>query len=87
MNFNGRMKRYRPSRYRPHKRPIDRRVLILAAVMKLVKGGVKDKLTGSIFILAFLIMVLFGLSPIVIVLFAAIAGLASKMRGKEEGSK
>lgn len=32
MNFNGRMKRYRPSRYRPHKRPIDRRVLILAAV-------------------------------------------------------
>ncbi len=30
MNFHGRMKHYRPSRYRPHKRPIDRRVLIIA---------------------------------------------------------
>lgn len=62
-------------------------VLILAAVLKLVKGSVKDKLTGSIFVAAFLVMVMFGLSPIVIVLFAAIAGLVSKMIKKEAEPK
>ena len=36
MRFNGRMKHYRPSRYRPHKKPIDPRILLIvgsAAVM------------------------------------------------------
>jgi len=62
-------------------------VLILAAVIKLVKSSVKDKLTGTIFVTAFLIMVLFGISPIIIVLFAAIAGFISKMKSKEAESK
>ena len=62
-------------------------VLILAAVIKLVKNSVKDKLTGTIFVTAFLIMVLFGISPIIIVLFAAIAGFISKMKSKEAESK
>lgn len=62
-------------------------VLILAAVLKLVKSSVKDKLTGTIFIGAFFVMVLFGLSPIAIVLFAGIAGFISKMKNKEAESK
>jgi len=62
-------------------------VLILAAVIKLVKSSVKDKLTGTIFVTAFLIMVLFGISPIIIVLFAAISGFISKMKSKEAESK
>jgi len=62
-------------------------VLILAAVIKLVKSGVKDKLTGTIFVAAFLIMVFFGISPIIIVLFSAIAGFVSKMNSKEGESK
>jgi len=63
-------------------------VLILAAVLKLVKSSVKDKLTTAIFIITAAIMVFFDISPIVIVIIAAALGYAVKLSAlKKEAEK
>ena len=63
-------------------------VLILAAVMKLVKSSVKDKLTTCIFIVTALVMVFFDISPIIIVIIAAALGYAAKLsKLKKEGAQ
>lgn len=63
-------------------------VLILSAVLKLVKGSVKDKLTTCIFIVTAAVMVHFDISPIVIVVVSGALGYAAKLSGiKKEGEK
>ena len=62
-------------------------VLILAAVLKLIKGSVKDKITGCIFAAVTLIMILFDISPIPVVIIAGILGCVVKRTKKEGESK
>lgn len=61
-------------------------VLILQAVIKLWKTGVKGKFGIAMFAAAFLIMVIFGISPVFVVVGAAFAGIISgKIKTKKEG--
>lgn len=60
-------------------------VLILAAVVKLMKGSIKDRLGVILFIAAFLVIALFNLSPIYVVLTAALVGYLTKMVFAKEG--
>jgi chromate transporter len=53
-------------------------VLILQAVLKLRKGALVDKITLGISLLVFLLSVIFNLSPIWLVLAAAVAGMLVK---------
>ena len=63
-------------------------VLILAAVLKLVKSSVKDKLTTFIFIVTALIMLFIDVSPIIIVVVAGLSGYVSKLsKLKKEGEQ
>ena len=58
--------------------------LILAAVIKLFKGSVKDKFSLIIFTTTFFVMVNANLSPILIVFFAGLAGYIQKRVTKKE---
>lgn len=53
-------------------------VLILQAVLKLGKGALVDKVTLAICVMVFLVSVVFSLSPIWLVLAAALAGMLVK---------
>lgn len=58
--------------------------LILAAVIKLFKSSVKDKLSIFIFAATFFVMLLLNLSPIIIVIAAGAIGFFSKSGFKKE---
>ncbi|MFV0497680.1 MAG: chromate transporter [Candidatus Fimivivens sp.] len=53
-------------------------VLVVAAVVKLFKPSVKDKLTAAIFAATFIAMALIDISPIAIVIIAGLLGLCAK---------
>ena len=57
-------------------------VLVLNAVIKMWKTGVKDLTGFVIFIIAFLVSLIFGISPIYIVIVSIIAGILIKGREK-----
>ena len=60
-------------------------VLIFNAVVKLWKGAVKDKAGLVLFLIVFVLSLFFDISPVVFVLFCALAGLAltrTGVRGK-----
>lgn len=61
-------------------------VLVAFSVKKLMKSGVKDAFGWCIFVLTFLVSVVFGVSPVVVVFVAAAAGLvAGYLRDKKGG--
>ncbi len=62
-------------------------VLVIAAVIKLFKPSVKDKLTAVIFIATFAAMVLLPVSPIVIVIVAGLLGFLAKRPAQKGGDK
>lgn len=57
-------------------------VLVVNAVVKMWKSGVKDFTGFVIFLIAFIISVFLGISPIYIVAASVIAGILIKGRGK-----
>ena len=60
-------------------------VLIFNAVLKLWKGAVKDKAGLVLFLIVFLLSLFFDISPVVFVVFCALAGLVltkTGVRGK-----
>ena len=60
-------------------------VLILNAVVKLWKGAVKDKAGLVLFLIVFVLSLFFDISPVIFVLFCALAGLVltrTGVRGK-----
>ena len=60
-------------------------VLIFNAVVKLWKGAVKDKAGLVLFLIVFVLSLFFDISPVVFVLFCALAGLVltrTGVRGK-----
>ena len=60
-------------------------VLIFNAVVKLLKGAVKDKAGLVLFLIVFVLSLFFDISPVVFVLFCAAAGLVltrTGVRGK-----
>ena len=62
-------------------------VLIFAAVMKLVKSSVKDRLTTCIFIATAAIMLFVDISPIIVVIIAAALGYAAKLSTIKKGGE
>lgn len=61
-------------------------VLVGYSVKKLIKSGVKDAFGWCVFVLAFLVSAIFGISPVLVVLVAAAAGLvAGALRDKKGG--
>ena len=52
-------------------------VLVGYSVWKLMKSGVKGAFGGIVFVLTFLVSAIFGLSPVIIVVAAAAAGMIS----------
>ena len=52
--------------------------LILASVVKLFKSGVKDIIGIIIFVISFLLMAIFGFSPVFVVIPAAVVGIGIK---------
>ncbi|MBO7217399.1 MAG: chromate transporter [Clostridia bacterium] len=64
--------------------------LIVQAIFKLSKSGIKDILTGVIAAIAFLLSFFLNLSPIIIILGAGVVGVIAKTlldKKKEEGNK
>ena len=60
-------------------------VLIFNAVVKLWKGAVKDKAGLVLFLIVFVLSLIFDMSPVIFVLFCALAGLVltrTGVRGK-----
>lgn len=62
-------------------------VLVIAAVIKLFKPSVKDKLTAAIFIATFAAMVLIDVSPITIVVITGLLGFFTKRSAQKGGNK
>lgn len=62
-------------------------VLVIAAVIKLFKPSVKDKLTAAIFFATFAAMVLIDVSPITIVVIAGLLGFFTKRSAQKGGNK
>lgn len=62
-------------------------VLVIAAVVKLFKPSVKDKLTAGIFIATFAAMTLFDISPIAVVIVAGLLGYFAKRIAQKGGDK
>jgi chromate transporter len=54
--------------------------LVLHTIIKLVRKGVTDKLTLAILILSFVAVVAWGVSPVIVVLAAGLAGAIGKGR-------
>lgn len=66
--------------------------IIVKALVKLIKSGVKDIFTGVIALCAFLSALIFDISPIIVILSAAAVGIAYKtllfkIKNKEEDLK
>ena len=57
--------------------------LIISAILKLWKNGVKDKYTFAIFLLMLLLSVVFKLSSVVLIVIAGILGLFGKEKKEE----
>ncbi len=57
--------------------------LIISAILKLWKSGIKDKYTFAIFLLMLLLSTVFKLSPVVLILIAGILGLFGKEKKEE----
>lgn len=53
-------------------------VLVSSAVIKLWKSGIKDKFGIAVFIVALGIQLIFGISPIIIIIAAIICGITKK---------
>lgn len=62
-------------------------VLVLEAVIKMWKTGVKDKIGFVIFLLTFLICVIFSISPAYVVISAILVGIAIKKFVPEKNSE
>lgn len=62
-------------------------VLVVAAVVKLFKPSVKDKLTAVIFVATFIAMILIDISPITIVIIAGLLGFFAKRLVSKGGDK
>ena len=60
-------------------------MLIADSAIKMWKSGVKDKACVAIFLSAFLAFAFFQISPALLVLFGALAGIAAKELGKKSG--
>ena len=56
--------------------------LILNAVLKLMKSSVVDKLTWCVFAAVLLVTVLFGVSPVIVVVVSGAVGVAAKVWGE-----
>ena len=62
--------------------------LILNAVIKFWKSGVKDILCGAIFVVALVLSIIFNVSPIIIVVGAAAIGVALTIaKGRKGGAE
>ena len=61
--------------------------LIFATVIKMFKDSVKDFISLILFVASFLILVLFDVSPIVIIIISAIIGIYSLNRSLKEAAK
>ena len=61
--------------------------LLVQAVLKLTKSGVKDIFTGIVAVVSFVLSVVFGLSPIIIVILAGIASCVFKAIAEKKNSK
>lgn len=59
-------------------------VLIVNAIVKLWKSGIKDATGIIIFIVTFLVSVIFKISPVFVVIGATIVGIVTKSLRKEE---
>lgn len=62
-------------------------VLVGFSVWKLMKSGVKGAFGWTVFVLTFLVSAIFGLSPVVIVVAAAVAGLIAGYATDRKGDK
>ena len=62
-------------------------VLVGFSVWKLMKSGVKGGLGWCVFVLTFLVSAIFGLSPVVIVVAAAAAGVIAGYAADRKGEK
>ena len=62
-------------------------VLVGFSVWKLMKSGVKGAFGWTVFVLTFLVSAIFGLSPVVIVVVAAVAGLIAGYAADRKGEK
>lgn len=62
-------------------------VLVIAAVIKLFKPSVPDKLTAGIFVATFAAMTLFDVSPIAVVVVAGLLGFAAKRVIRKGGDR
>ncbi len=61
--------------------------LLVQAVLKLTKSGVKDVFTGIVAVVSFILSVVLGLSPIIIVILAGIASCVFKAISEKKNSK
>lgn len=59
-------------------------VLVVSSVIKLYKKGVKGALSNSIFVLSLILVVLFDISPVIIVAASLILGLIVARKGSRE---
>lgn len=62
-------------------------VLVIAAVVKLFRPSVPDKLTAGIFIATFAVMTLFNVSPIAVVVVAGLLGFVAKQAIRKGGDR
>lgn len=62
-------------------------VLVLAAVIKLFKPSVIDKLTAAIFFASFAVMAFLNPSPILVVIVAALTGYFAKHAAQKRGGQ
>ena len=62
-------------------------VLVGFSIWKLLKSGVKGAFGWIVFVLTFLVSAIFGLSPVIIVVAAAAAGLIAGYAAEHKGGK
>ena len=62
-------------------------VLVGFSIRKLLKSGVKGAFGWIVFVLTFLVSAIFGLSPVIIVVAAAAAGLIAGYAAEHKGGK
>ena len=62
-------------------------VLVIAAVVKLFKPSVQDRLTAAIFFATFAAMTLVDISPIAVVVVAGLLGYFAKRAARKGGSQ
>ena len=60
--------------------------LLVQAVLKMAKSGVKDVFTAIVAVVSFVLSVFFGLSPIIIVIIAGIAACVFRAITEKNGA-